>query len=114
MTGNPSMACEDADEVAALQRQESRQRGVTAGRVVGEDQVLDQLPALAEEHVLGAAQPDAGGTEAAGPLGVLGGVGIGPHPEATLGVGVGDESVHGGDQVVGVGGDGALEVLHDR
>ena len=45
--------------------------------VVGQDQVLDQLAALAEEHVLGADQADAAGAEPAGPGAVLAGVRVG-------------------------------------
>ena len=39
---------------------------------VGEDEPLDQLARVAEEHVLGAAQADARGAEAAGARGVVG------------------------------------------
>ena len=71
---------EDLDEVLALQRQQRGERRLLAGLVLGQDQVLDQLAALAEEHVLGAAQADALGAEPAGAGGVLGGVGVGPDP----------------------------------
>ena len=65
---------------------------------LGEDQVLDQLAALAEEHVLGAAQADARGAEPAGAGGVLGGVGVRPHLEPAYGVGVGQQRGDGVDQ----------------
>ena len=50
--------------------------------VTRQDDPLDQLAPLAQEHVLGAAQPDALRAEAAGPRRVLGSVGVGPdsHP----------------------------------
>ena len=47
--------------------------------------------ALAEEHVLGAAQPDALGAEAAGPGGVVRGVGVGADPQPAGAVGVGHD-----------------------
>ena len=50
---------EDLDEVAALQRLERVQRGLPLVVVLGQDQPLDQLAPLAEEHVLGAGQADA-------------------------------------------------------
>jgi hypothetical protein len=88
---------------------------------LGEDQVLDELAALAEEHVLGPAQADALRAEATGPLGVLGGVGVGADREAACLVCVGHQPVHGLHELVG-GTFGverlrvelALEVLHDR
>ena len=73
---------------------------------VGEDQVLDQLAALAEEHVLGADQADAGGAEPAGPLAVRAGVRVGMHAEAALRVRVHHDPVHGPDQVIGLVGVG--------
>ena len=72
----------------ALQRQQLGERRLLRLLVVGDDEVLHQLAALAEEHVLGAAQPDALGAEAAGPGGVLGGVGVGAHLQAARAVGV--------------------------
>ncbi len=103
---------EDAAEVVTLERQQSGQRGLLAGLVVGHDQVLDQLAALAEEHVLGPAQTDALGTETAGPGGVLGGVGVRAHPEPAYVVGVPHHAVDRGDDVlVDVI---ALEVAHHR
>ena len=82
VTGSPSIAVEDLDEVAALQRQQRVQRGLPARVVLGQDEPLDELAALAEEHVLGAAQADAPRAEPAGPRAVLAGVGVGAHPQA--------------------------------
>ena len=70
------------DEVLALQRQQLGERGsrslvASSARI----SALDQRAALAEEHVLGAAQADALRAEAAGAGGVLGGVGVGPHAQ---------------------------------
>jgi hypothetical protein len=70
---------EDLEEVFALQGQQLGERVLLAGFVVRDDEVLHELPALAEEHVLGAAQADALGAEAARAGGVVGGVGVGAH-----------------------------------
>ena len=72
---------EDADEVLALQRLQRVERRLPLLVALGEDQLLDELAPVAEEHVLGAAQADALRAEPAGPLGVLGGVGVGAHVE---------------------------------
>ena len=79
---------EDPAEVVALQRQQLGQRGLLPASSLGDDQVLDELAALAEEHVLGAAQADALGAEPPGPGGVLGGVGVRAHPQPAYVVGV--------------------------
>ena len=85
-----------------LQRQQRGSSGLLALVVVlGEDQPLDELAAVAEEHVLGAAQADALGAEAAGPRGVLGGVGVGAHPQPAPLVGVAMIRCTACDQVVG-------------
>ncbi|GAA3103397.1 hypothetical protein GCM10020254_56480 [Streptomyces goshikiensis] len=79
--------------------------------------MLDQLAALTEEHVLGAAQADALGAEPAGARRVLCVVGVGTDAQAPHAVRVGHDPVHGGDELVGVVGAGvhaALEVLDDR
>ena len=69
---------EDPDEVLALERLELRQRGLAPGLVVGQDHLPHgDDPLLAEEHVLGPAQPDPLGAELAGLGRVLGGVGVG-------------------------------------
>ena len=67
----------------------------------GEDGALDQGAALAQEHVLGAAQADALGAELDGALGVEGGVGVGAHAQAADLVGVGEDEVHGPDELAG-------------
>src|SRR5690606_3452778 len=100
---------EDAHAVGLLQRFERVQRGLALLRGGGEHQVLDELAAVAEEHVLGPAQPDALGAEPDRPGGVLGVVGVGPHAQPALGVGVPHDAVDGLDQLVL--GLGALEVL---
>ncbi len=105
---------EDAHEILALQGKQ-RVEGPLPGVVtLGEDQVLDQLAALAEKHVLGAAQADALRAEPPGPLGVLGVVGVGAHLQPAARVGMRDDAVNGGDERVGVGRQRALEVLHHR
>ena len=58
---------EDLHEVAALQRLERVQRGLPARLVLGQDEPLDQLAALAEEHVLGADQADPARRRTGGP-----------------------------------------------
>ena len=91
---------QDLDEVGALQRQQGGQGGVALVVVVGQDQPFDQLTAVAEEHVLGAAQADTLGAEAAGAGGVGAGVGVGPHLQPAGGVGVRQQPVYGRDQRV--------------
>ena len=57
---------EELGEVVALHRQELRERGAPARLVVGEDHLAHGEDAVAlEEHVLGAAEPDALGAEVA-------------------------------------------------
>ena len=109
-TGRPSIAGEDALEVALLEDLELGHRGVERrdrlglvgrerlagrglrlgpGRDVGdEDRATHDLEPLAlAEHVLGAAQADALGAVAAGLRGLLGLVGVGPdlHPADLVG-----------------------------
>ena len=65
---------QDLDEVAALQRLQSIERVLALLLGVGQDQVLDQLTALAKEHVLRADQAHAFGAEPAcqsGPVSAL-------------------------------------------
>ena len=56
---------EDALEVGALELLELVERGASSAAVVGEDEPLHERQAVAEEHVLGAAEADALGAEAA-------------------------------------------------
>ena len=80
---------EDADEVLALQRQQLRQFGLAgSSSVSARISRSTSCAALAEEHVLGAAQADALRAEPAGPRGVLGVVGVGPHRHPPRAVGV--------------------------
>jgi hypothetical protein len=72
---------EQRDEVGPLQRQQLRERRLPLGGVLGQHQPFDQHAALAQEHVLGAAQPDALCAHVPRAGGVLGGVGIGAHAE---------------------------------
>ena len=74
---------EDPLEVGALELLELVERGFLLGRVVGQDEALHQREPVAQEHVLGAAEPDALGTEAARHVGVVRQVGVGPHLHAT-------------------------------
>ena len=83
---------EELEEVGALQRQQCGECCL-AVLVVGQDDALDEHPAVAEEHVLGAGEADALGTEVPGPRGVLGGVGVGPHAQPADLVGVREEAV---------------------
>jgi len=53
-------------------------------RGVGQDHAAHHRePVFAQEHVLGAAQPDALGPECAGVGCILAGVGVGPHRQVT-------------------------------
>ena len=75
-------ALEHAVEVFALHRQQLVQRRAPIGFVVREDHALDDRDAaLAEEHVLGAAQADAAGAKRVGELGLVGLIGVGAHAE---------------------------------
>ena len=74
---------EDAVEVVALQRQQLVERLAPVGFVVGEDHPLDDRnPPFAEEHVLGAAQPDAARAERVGELRLIRQVGVGADAQA--------------------------------
>jgi len=69
---------EDAEEVAALIREELGEGGLAGVDGVGEDHLAHGVDAVAfEEHVLGAGQADAGGAEGHRDAGLLRGVGIG-------------------------------------
>ena len=87
---------EDADEVAALERQKLVQSFNSSFPAVGEDHFLNGALAflallrefeVGEEHVLGAAEADAFGAEFAGLAGILRRVGIGANSESAYGVG---------------------------
>ena len=82
VTGSPSIASRISSKSSRCSGQQRVERLLLPLLVVGDDQVLDQLAPLAEEHVLGAAQPDALGAEPPGAGGVLGGVGVGRAPRA--------------------------------
>ena len=99
----PVHRLEDALEVLALQGKQRLEGVLLLLVALGQDEPLDVLLAIAEEHVLGPAQPDALGSHAAGAVGVLGGVGVGAHPHAPGGVGVLHEPVHRPHQVAGLG-----------
>ena len=88
VTGVALHRLEHAVEVGALQRQQLVQRGPAIGLVVGQDHPLHLLDAaLAEEHVLGAAQPDAARAERVGELGLVRQIGVGADAERPLLVG---------------------------
>ena len=74
---------EHAVEVLALQRQQLVERGAAIGFVVGQDHPLhDRDAALAEEHVLGAAQADAARAERIRELRLVRLIRVGAHAEA--------------------------------
>ena len=91
VTGRPSIASRISVKSWRWSGSSAARAASTPGVVLGDDELLDQLASLAEEHVLGAAQADALGAEAAGAGRVLGGVGIGAHPQAARAVGVGHD-----------------------
>ena len=94
----------------ALVRQELRERGLAALHVVGEDHLADGADALlVEEHVLGAAEPDALGAEAARGAGVERRVGVGAHLHRADVVGPGHQLAELAGERRAHGGDGALE-----
>ncbi len=74
---------EQLDEVAALHRQDLGERGAARLLVVGEDHLAHREDAVGlEEHVLGAAQPDAFGAVFQRGAGIGRRIGIGAHAEA--------------------------------
>ena len=84
----PGHGLEDALEVGLLERQQPVERIATPGLVGCEDHLLhDGQPLLAEEHVLGAAEPDALRAELAGLRRVVGVVGVRAHLEPAQVVG---------------------------
>ena len=73
---------EQVGEILPLHRQQLGERGAAPGLVVGQDHLTHGENAVrVEEHVLGAAEPDALGAEGARDLGVAGRLRIGAHPE---------------------------------
>ena len=85
--GQPCHRLEDALEVALLERQQPVERRAPAGLAVGEDHLLHDRQAIAEEHVLGPAEADSLRTELAGARCVFRVVGVRAHLEPALGVG---------------------------
>ena len=79
---------EQLDEVGALHRQELGERRAPVALAVGEDHLAHRDDArLVEEHVLGAAEPDALGAERARGARVGRRLGIGAHLQPPRGVG---------------------------
>ena len=78
---------EDPLEVLLLERQQPLECGAAPTLAVGEDHLLHDRQAVAEEHVLGAAETDPLRAELACTCRVLGVVGVGTHLEPPLGVG---------------------------
>ena len=108
---------EDADEVGSLQGKQCCQRRSALGHRVGQDEPLDQPPALAEEHVLGPAQADALCAVPTGTCSVVGRVGVGQHTEPAPIIGVLKQPVHGANQIAGlrvVRVEHTVEVVHNR
>lgn len=86
---------------------------------LGQDEVLDELAALAEEHVFGPDQAYTLGAEPAGPSGVQAVVRVGEHAQPAPRVGVDHDPVHRADELAGLAGvrvraERSLEVTHDR
>ena len=116
------MAVEQLDEVLASAGPRSAvERGLSLLRGVGQDDTLDERAPLAEEHVLGAAQPDPLGSHPPCAVGVRAGVGVGPHPQSAYAVGVREQPVDCPDHVSGAlvdllqrGVQPLLEVEHHR
>ena len=74
---------EQLDEILPLHGQQLGQRPAAALLVIGQDHLAHgDDAALVEEHMLGAAEPDAVGAEGARLAGVGRRVGIGAHPHA--------------------------------
>ena len=77
VTGSPSIAVKISTKSARWSGSSASSAACLVSWVLGQDQPLDQLAPVAEEHVLGTAQADALGAEAAGARGVRTGVGVG-------------------------------------
>ena len=89
---------EDGEEVLALDDAEFLERVGLFGRRLGQDHPAHHRQSvLAQEHVLGAAQPDALGPERARVGGVVAGVRVGTHLEVSLTDVVGPRE-HGGER----------------
>ena len=83
VTGSSPMMLVNLDEILTLDRQQLGQRLAPALRILGHDHLAHRDDAVAlEEHVLGAAQADAFGAEAARGARVGRCVGIGAHAHA--------------------------------
>ncbi len=79
---------EQLDEIGALHRQQFGQRGTTGLFVLGENHLTHGAdPGFLEEHVLGAAQPDALAAELDRGARVVGGVGVDANAELAEGIG---------------------------
>ena len=79
---------EELEEIGALHRQQPVERRLALGVGVGEDHLAHHRDALGvEEHVLGAAEPEAVDAEVARHARLGGGVGVGAHAEVAHGVG---------------------------
>ena len=79
---------EQLGEVAALHRQQLGERGAAALLVVGQDHLAHRADAVGlEEHVLGAAEPDALGAELQRDARVVRRVGVGAHLQLAHAVG---------------------------
>ncbi len=75
-------------EVLTLHRQQRRQRVIPFLGGTGQDDPLDQCPPIAEEHVLGATQPDALRAKGSRPDGILRSVRVGADRQPPANVGV--------------------------
>ena len=85
VTGSPCMRLEDAVEVLALQRQQLVERLAPIGFCLRQDHLLhDRDAAFAEEHVLGAAQPDAASAERIRDLRLIRQIRVRAHAEAAV------------------------------
>ncbi len=86
--GKPGHGLEDANEIAALCRQQFLQRPRPPRAIVGKDHLAHGQDAVGiEEHVFGTAQADALGAELAGHAAILRRFGIGAHSHPPVLVG---------------------------
>ena len=84
---------EHTEEVVGLDLQQLAEGLLLSAGAVGQDEGLDDLLAVAQEHVLGAVETDALGAEVAGQLGVLGVVSVGADAEDAAAGGVATDLV---------------------
>ena len=97
--GQPVHDRQQLDEVSALQWEQGVESSLLRLVGVSEDHPFDEDTAVAEEHVLGTAQPDPLGPEVTCPGRIVTVVGVGAHPETPNAIRVGQQPVDSTQEV---------------